>query len=197
VIRGIVFDLDGTLADSRLDFDAMRREMELPPEMSILDAIDRLAAARAERCRAILHRHEREGLERAKLLPGVAALLIELDRRQIRRAIATRNSREVTDATLLKLELAVDFALTRDDGPVKPDPWAVQHACQRWGLPPAEVLMVGDFRYDVESGRSAGCRTVLLTHAIAPTDYPNHEKADLLLRSLADYPRLLAWIAEL
>jgi len=29
MIRGIVFDLDGTLADSRLDFAAMRQEMEL------------------------------------------------------------------------------------------------------------------------------------------------------------------------
>jgi HAD superfamily hydrolase (TIGR01549 family) len=194
LIRGIVFDLDGTLADSRLDFDAMRREMDLPPDGSILEAIDRLDMQRAAQCRAVLHRHEQEGLARATLLSGVAELLTELDRRAIRRAIATRNSRQVTDATLVKLGLAVDFSLTREDGPVKPDPWAVQHACERWQLSPAEVLVVGDYRYDVESGRAAGCRTVLLTRGPNPAAHPNREGADLVLQSLADYPRLLAWL---
>jgi len=42
MIRGIIFDLDGTLADSQLDFDAMRREMELPLGLPILEALTRL-----------------------------------------------------------------------------------------------------------------------------------------------------------
>jgi len=35
---------------------------------------------------------------------------------------------------------------------------------------------------------------VLLTHDGTPPEYPNHEQADLVLTSLADYPRLLAWL---
>jgi hypothetical protein len=35
---------------------------------------------------------------------------------------------------------------------------------------------------------------VLLTHDADPAAYPNHERADLVLSSLADYPRLLAWL---
>ena len=136
VIRGILFDMDGTLVDSQLDFDAMRREMELPPEMPILEAVTRLPPQHAERCRAILDRHEREGVLRGALLPGVAELLAELRLRGIRLAIATRNSRLHTDATLRKLRLQVEFALTRDDGPVKPDPWAAVTACSRWDLSP-------------------------------------------------------------
>jgi HAD superfamily hydrolase (TIGR01509 family) len=197
MIQGIVFDLDGTLVDSRLDFEAMRREMELPPNLPILEALASLPSQHAARCREVLHRHELDGAARATLLPGVSELLVILNRRGLRVAIATRNSRRITEATLAKLGLAIDLVLTRDDGPVKPDPWPVLHACEQWGVLSADVVVVGDFRFDVESGRSAGSRTVLLTHPHDPGSYPNVEKADLLLSSLAHHSRLLAWLESL
>jgi phosphoglycolate phosphatase len=197
MIRGVVFDLDGTLVDSQLDFDAMRREMELPPNLPILEALATLPSHHATRCRDILHRHELAGAERAVLLPGAGELLAVLHGRGVRVAIATRNSRHITLATLGKLGLTIDLVLTRDDGPVKPDPWAVRHACERWELAAAEVIVVGDFRFDVECGRAAGCRTVLLTHPHDPASHPNTENADLLLGSLADHAKLLAWLESL
>src|SRR5689334_18752570 len=112
MIWGVVFDLDGTLADSRLDFAAMRREMELPRDEPILEALAKLDPAHADRCQAILHRHELEGAERAVILPGAAELLAVLRSRGIRLAIATRNSRRITDATMQKLGLAADLVLT-------------------------------------------------------------------------------------
>jgi HAD superfamily hydrolase (TIGR01509 family) len=197
VIAGIIFDLDGTLADSQLDFEAMRAEMELPPGQPILESLAHLPPDRAVHCREILHRHELEGAARATLLPGVAELFAVIERRGWRMAIATRNSREITALTLKKLGLSVELAMTRDDGPVKPDPWAVHHVCQQWGVSPADVVVIGDYKFDIESGRAAGTRTVLLTHPHDPRHYPNHEQADLLLTSLAEYPRLLAWLESL
>jgi HAD superfamily hydrolase (TIGR01549 family) len=196
VIRGIIFDLDNTLVDSRLDFDAMRREMDLPAGLAILEAIDRLPAAQADRCREILHRHELAGAERATLLPGVAELLAEVSRRGLAQAIATRNSKPIAEATLRRLGIQIELVLTRDCGPIKPDPWPVLRACQQWGTRPAEVAVIGDYRFDIECGRAAGARTVLLTHEENPHEYPNHERADLVLSSLADYSRLLAWLAS-
>ena len=93
--------------------------------------------------------------------------------------------------------MVVDFALTRDDGPVKPDPWPVRQACERWELPAADVAVIGDYKFDIECGRAAGCRTVLLTHPHEAATYANAEQADLLLTSLADYERLLAWLDSL
>ena len=91
----------------------------------------------------------------------------------MRTAIATRNSRQIAAATLRQLGLSVELVLTRDDGPVKPDPWAVLHVCEAWGVSPAEVVVIGDYRFDIESGRAAGARTVLLTHPHDPRHYPN------------------------
>lgn len=197
MIQGIIFDLDGTLIDSRLDFVAMRREMELAPDMPILEALARLAPQHAQRCRTILQRHELAGAERATLLPGVVDLFKILDARGIRRAIATRNSRQITEITIGKLNLALDVVLTRDDGPVKPDPWSVLRACEIWGVSTGETVVIGDFRFDIECGRAAGSRTVLLSHPHEARTYPNPEKADLVVTSLAEYSRLLAWMDAL
>ena len=197
MIRGIIFDLDGTLVDSRLDFDAMRLAMGLPAGTPILEALSHLDPDRAGACRVILDEHELAGASRATLLPGVAPLVMALKKANIRQAIATRNSRSITQHTLENLALQVDFAFTRDDGPVKPDPWAARKACRRWELPPSEVVLIGDYRFDIECGRTAGCHTVLLTDLADPATYANTERADLLLRSLADYERLLAWLKTL
>ncbi|MEX2176220.1 MAG: HAD family hydrolase [Pirellulaceae bacterium] len=194
MIRGILFDLDNTLVDSRLDFEAMRLEMQLPAGLPILEAIYLLEPAAAARCRDILHQHERAGAEQATLLPGVPELLDELARRGLPYAIATRNSREIALATLAKFRLEIELVLSRDCGPIKPDPWPVHFVCQQWNLQPAEVVVIGDYRFDIECGRSAGAKTVLLTHAGNPDAHPNLEQADLVLSSLAEYPRLLAWL---
>jgi HAD superfamily hydrolase (TIGR01509 family) len=194
VIRGLIFDLDNTLVDSRLDFEAMRRDMGLPADQPILESLNRLAPDEAAHRREILHRHELAGAQRATLLPGVASLWIEIERRELRSAIVTRNSLAVADATLRNVRLEIELLLSRDCGPTKPDPWPVQQACSRWNLTPTEVVVIGDYRFDIECGRAAGTRTVLLTHCHEPHIYPNHEQADLVLSSLAEFPRLFAWI---
>jgi HAD superfamily hydrolase (TIGR01549 family) len=194
VLRGVLFDLDNTLVDSGLDFDAMRRAMSLLDGVSILEAIERLPSERAARCRQILHEFELAGAARATLLPGAAELVAEITRRGMHFGIATRNSREIANLTLANVGLRCDLVLSRDCGPVKPDPWPVRHACNVWGIAPADVVVVGDYRFDIDSGRSAGAHTVLLTHQPQPAAYPNLERADLVLSSLAEYPRLLQWM---
>ena len=99
----------------------------------------------------------------------------------------------VSLATLSRLELECDMLLTRDDGPIKPDPWPVLAICRRWEASAEQVAMIGDFRFDIESGRAAGTRTVLLA-GVDPVTYPNDEGADLVLRSLEQWRDLLAWL---
>jgi HAD superfamily hydrolase (TIGR01509 family) len=193
-IRGLIFDLDGTLVDTQLDFDLMRHEMELPPG-PILESIAALPPDHAERCHLILRRHEVEGAERATLLPGVTQLLNVALEREIPIGIATRNSRDISLAVLGRLQIRFDILMTRDDGPIKPDPWAVRHICETWNVPARQVVMIGDYQFDVLSGRGAGARTVLLTNPIPPHEYPNYEQADLLISSLAEHDRLMSWMA--
>ncbi|MEQ8787569.1 MAG: HAD family hydrolase [Pirellulaceae bacterium] len=195
VVRGVIFDLDGTLVDSRLDFEAMRSEMELPAGTPILEALADLPSQDAARCREILHRHEQEGAARAAPLPGAASLIAELMERGLRLGIVTRNSRQIAAAMLAHFPPAFDPVISRDDGPAKPDPWSMLHTCRLWGLDPGETAIVGDYRYDIESGRRAGCRTVLVRAPEVPTPWLDAVRPDLHLPSLLDVEQLLAWCA--
>jgi HAD superfamily hydrolase (TIGR01509 family) len=194
-IRGVIFDLDGTLVDSGLDFDQMRREMDLPPGQALLEALATLDEPHASRCRRILDRHEQAGAEQARTMPGVEAFLAALHARGIRRAVLTRNAREVTLATLRRLALEFDPILTREDAPAKPDPAAIWRICETWNLPRDKVVMLGDFYFDIEAGRRAGVRTVLFTEGREPQAVRGHDLADFCLRSFLEADALLAWLA--
>jgi len=50
------------------------------------------------------------------------------------------------------------------DAPFKPQPEGLWRICKAWGVAPSEVLMLGDYVYDIQVGRNAGARTALLTH---------------------------------
>lgn len=190
-VRGVVFDMDGTLVDSALDFELMRREMELPDGLPILESIAGMNDDDAHRCREILHRHERDGGERAVVYPGVTDTLDWLDQRQIRRAVWTRNSRAVATATLSRLGLEFDRVVAREDAPAKPDPTAIAQLCDAWRIDCREVLMVGDYRFDIEAGRAAGARTALYTGGREPHECEGHETADFHVRCYREVAALL------
>jgi HAD superfamily hydrolase (TIGR01549 family) len=190
-IRGVLFDLDGTLVDSALDFQQMRREMGLAEGAPILETIAHLPAHQADRCREVLDRHEAAGALRATVMPGARELLALLDARGIRRAVVTRNARPLAIATLRRLSIEFDLVVAREDGPIKPDPSAIWKICETWGLVPSQVLVVGDFFYDMEMGRRAGSPTVLFTAGREPQAVRGHELADHIVRSLDELCPLL------
>lgn len=197
MIRGAIFDLDGTLVDSALDFALMRREMELPDGLPLLEAIAELDVASAERCWEILAEHERRGVERATLLPGVREFLHSLGERGLRRAVFTRNSQRSALATLARFELEFDAIACREDGPAKPDPTSIHQICQAWELSPRECVMIGDYRFDIEAGWRAGTHTVLYTGAGGRSGLASHERPDFTLASFAEPLAFFAWLDQI
>ena len=190
MIRGVIFDLDGTLIDSRLDFDAMRRDMEFPPGQTILEGIEALPAGdRRERCLTVLHAHERRGAESATLIPGAKELLNDLESRGLITAILTRNSRAMTCLALDRFQLRFSQVLTRDDAPPKPDPAGLHRICDAWGMQVDEVLFVGDYLFDLRCGQAARIATVLY----APDGIPDYaHEADFVITRLCELPEILA-----
>jgi len=177
-----------------LDFDAMRREMDLPPGLPVLEALAEMNDAEARRCREILDRHELAGAERAVLIAGVDEFLRRLDLAGVRRAVWTRNGRDATAATLRRLGLSFERVITRDDAPAKPDPSAIWGICDAWRLDRREMLMVGDYVFDLEAAQRAGIRGVLFTNLAEPHECEGHALADFHLRSFADAAELWRWM---
>ncbi len=193
-VRGIIFDLDGTLVEQHLDFEAMRREIGLPFGTPLLEALDRMAGDEKAAALSIIHRHELIAAETARLNPGVAEFLARLDGLGVRRAVLSRNMRVAVDRVLERCGCVFDPVLGREDAPYKPDPQGIWSICETWALPPSEVLMVGDYLYDIEAGRSAGTRTALVTHG---RQLPFADLADISFASFQELPEALRhWLGE-
>src|SRR5262245_32122555 len=133
-VRGIVFDLDGTLVKQELDFDAIRREIGVPLGTPLLEAMASLPDAQRERAWRIVDEHERTAAARADPFPGVADLLTWLSGLGIRMGLLSRNSRASVDTVLSRCGMILDPAFSRDDAPHKPNPQGLLRICETWGL---------------------------------------------------------------
>lgn len=159
--RGFVFDLDGTLVDSALDFAVIRKDLGLPAEAPILESISCWSLPDQASAFEIINRHEEAGAHASILIPGVVDFLEKLKRESKLTAVFTRNSKKVTEMTLRKHGLEFSIVMTRDDAPAKPDPTALHLIAERWGCSNHEMLFVGDYLYDLHAGIAAKVPTAL------------------------------------
>jgi phosphoglycolate phosphatase len=176
-LRAVIFDFDGTLAHTSIDFPQMRvrtldyiREVGLWSEAVasapyILEAIDRaaqhLSAAQRESflagTNAILEDIEVQAASAGKPFDGVPDALAALKAAGLQTAVITRNCCRALATFLNRHPLPLDLILTRDDVPrVKPDPDHIVQALQRLRLGSHEAVMIGDHRTDVQCAVAAG-----------------------------------------
>ena len=164
-IRGVLFDMDGVVVHQRLDFPAIKLEIFGDTEGFILERMGGLPPPERHRAEAILERHETAAAQTAEPMDGILPFLAWTDARHLRRGLVTRNSRKSVELVLARLGLKFDAVVTREDAPPKPAPDPVWLACRRMNVEPPDVLFVGDYEFDMLSGRRAGARTVLLRSA--------------------------------
>jgi len=160
-----LFDMDGTLYDSELSFHALRRDLGLPTDGEpILVQLERLPKRLRDAGVQRLHAAEEEAAGRGSLLPGAAELLAWLHEQAVLCALITNNSRRSLDTVLRRLSLRFDLTLSRDDGPMKPDPALYIEALQRFGLSPDQAVAIGDSALDARAAHAAGIRSIFLVH---------------------------------
>lgn len=184
----MIFDLDGTLTEPLLDFDLIRAEIGLSPG-PILEQLGGLDEGERARAEVILRRHEITAIEQAVLADGCHELLTFLRDEAVPCGILTRNMRVAVDHFCQRFGFQFAGSYTREDGPPKPAPDGVLHLCARFGVPPAEALTVGDYKFDVMAGRAAGTRTALVAPE-PPEDLAAWGAPDLVVPSLRDLLRL-------
>jgi HAD superfamily hydrolase (TIGR01509 family) len=169
-IKAVIFDLDGTITQPFFDFDTIREEMGLDKNSGpILESMQKMSPHQRKDAEKILHYHEQKAVIESKLNDGARETLESLRKAKIKIGILTRNKRRNALAIAKKHGLQFDAVVDRDDGPVKPDAFGVLRICEQFGIRPEEVLMVGDYLFDLQCAKAAGAVAVLLT---------NHERAD-------------------
>lgn len=187
-IRHWVFDMDGTLTVAMHDFARIKRELAIPAQDDILTHLAALPAAEASAKHAWLLAHERELAAASVPAMGAVALVRALQGAGCRLGILTRNVRSLAQVTLQAIGLGDVFAeediIGRDEAEPKPSPDGLQYFLRRWQVDPARVVMVGDYRFDLECGRAAGTRTLLV-------NAPDNPWPDMACWHLADCAAVL------
>ncbi|MEE4102318.1 HAD family hydrolase [Pseudomonas viridiflava] len=165
-IRHWVFDMDGTLTVPVHDFPAIKRELGIPQDADILGHLAALPAAESAAKHAWLLEHERELALGSLPADGAVELVRELAARGYRLGILTRNARELAHITLEAIGLAdcfaVDDVLGRDEATPKPHPAGLLKLARAWEVEPKKMVMIGDYRHDLDCGRAAGAKTILV-----------------------------------
>jgi pyrophosphatase PpaX len=171
-LQGIIFDFDGTLADTiplccgafrevaqrqlgRDYSDAEIMALFGPSEEGIFQQI---AGDRWQACHAdFLSIYERDHSASVTLFAGISELLAELADRDIPVAVVTGKGAESAAISLRLLELEEHFDVVEagsPEGSVKPE--AIRRIVRRWDVDPAAVAYVGDAPNDVSEARVAG-----------------------------------------
>jgi phosphoglycolate phosphatase len=194
--RLIVFDLDGTLVDSRRDLaDAANaliaeRGGRMLPEEDIGRMVGEGAAVLVRRALAaaglppeadsvarFLELYDERLLQTTVPYPGIPQVLDTL-RAQAAIAVLTNKplapSRRILDA--LGLSPAMSMVIGGDgEFPKKPDPASLRHLMNAAGATPEATVMVGDSRIDFETARHAGTRVCLARYGFGFEGFPLDE----------------------
>lgn len=184
---GLIFDMDGTLTKPMIDFRAMREELKLPAG-DLAKEIARLPEPEQMRAWAIVERHEAQAMARQELQPGAGELLRDCRAAGMRLGLVTRNAMRSVEHLCERFALRFDAVLTREFPFLKPHPGPILHILEDWGMPADRALVIGDYLYDLESGRAAGALTCFF-HNNGTRSYAEH--ADYAVASMAELRRIV------
>ncbi len=211
----VLFDLDGTFADTAPDLHAacnrLLATLNRPP---IAFAAFRPSVSHGSRGmlktalgitpedadftrlqRLFLDFYQQRIAVHTRLFEGMEPLLQELERRAISWGIVTNKPGYLTEPLMrgLGLQQRASAIVSGDTtAHAKPHPEPILHACRLSGALPAETLYVGDAARDIEAGRLAGTRTLIaLFGYLSEQDRPEEWQAD---GSIAHPMELLEWL---
>ena len=188
-----VFDMDGTLTVAVHKFDEIREELGLEPGLPIVKTLDSMSPEEATPLRLRLQNIEIELARQAQPAEGLEGLLSTLQSKGCKLGIITLNTRE--NAWITLEALGIDgffedfFVMGRFCSLPKPSPEGVKKMMQEWQTDEEDTLVVGDFLYDLQMGRSAGTATV---HVDPTSQFLWPEMADFQCSSLKDLQQLLS-----
>ncbi|MCJ8329913.1 MAG: HAD family hydrolase [Lentisphaeria bacterium] len=188
-IKAVLFDFDDTLTNpGAIDFPALRHDLGISEGDNILAYVDSLPEAEQIEKNAILNDYEMRASASASAAEGAEDLILFLMEKSIPLGIITRNRLKPIMRSLENFpQINADHfkvIVSRDDPfPAKPAADGVIHAAKIMQVDCQNVLVVGDYIYDIEAGQNAGAQTAWINHK-ENLEFQN--KADFEITKLAD-----------
>ena len=183
MLKGVLFDLDGTLLDSAPDFIASldnlltkHNQPKLDPEIirnHVSDGTLKLVSlgfnikTSDEKCAALreelLDEYETNLLKYGGAFDGIKEMLDSLEEDSIPYGIVTNKTLRFAETILInEIVFKNCKTLICPDhlNAIKPDPEGILRGCKNLGIHPAECVYVGDHHKDLEAGINAGAEVI-------------------------------------
>jgi 2-phosphoglycolate phosphatase len=179
--RAVLFDFDGTLADTAPDLAAAVNRMRVEQGLEPLP-LERLRPFASAGARGLVHAafgikpddadysalretfleyYAERVCEQTTLFPGIAELLAELQARAIAWGIVTNKAARFTERIIVELKLKPDCVACGDTTPhLKPHPAPLLHAAQQIQVSPQNCFYLGDDLRDMKAAHAAGMRAI-------------------------------------
>src|SRR5579862_8202153 len=208
----LIFDLDGTLIDSKLDLvhavNAARGLMNLPPISEELvssyvgngaPVLMRRAlgpeASEEDVARGLeffLKYYRTHMLDNTRLYPGVKEALDRLREAQVKMAVLTNKPVRISRAIVEGLGLQQHFFQVYGGNSFeqkKPDPIGIETLLRESGQPRERTIMVGDSGVDVQTARNAYVKACGVSYGFQPETFVEYPPDILVdhLGELAEY----------
>jgi hydrogenase expression/formation protein HypE len=189
-LKAVLFDFDGTLTyPGALNFSFLKDVTGCPQQDPLLEFILGITDHDKQRnAMAALDQLEMEAAKQSKPNKGAEEIVAYLKSKGIFLGIITRNSRGSILKALENFSYVCkdhfDVIISRDD-PINPKPSGdgIFLAASRLGVSPEEIMVVGDYIFDIEAGNRAGSITVFLD---TKKNVAESIKCDFLITHLAE-----------
>ena len=209
----IIFDFDGTLADTRqLIVETMQQTIQaleltpctdeqcasmigLPLKQAFIELIP-MSDEMGDRCVDTYRRifNENNALYVIPTFPNVIDTLFRLSAEGYILTIASSRSRKslLDFVHTMHLEEIFSYILGADDVILsKPHPEPVLRTLEAFDCSPEEALVVGDMKYDIEMGRRAGTRTCGVTYGNGSSQDLREAGADFIVNNFEEILTLI------
>ena len=204
-VKGILFDLDGTIVDSREAYwEALKKAfavfgqkcfsrkimMEIPRRLELnMPLNDILQEVDVQQFLEVyLKAYYKATMEKTKPLPGILDTLGKLSKKAKLSVITMRYvPKEKVIQELERFGLAKYFhevMTALDTNEPKPSPEALVICSNIMGIPTCMCAFVGDSVTDVRAGKAAGTRTVAVLSGIFSLEELKRENPDLILENV-------------
>jgi phosphoglycolate phosphatase len=215
MIKSILFDLDGTLADTAPDLsnalNAVRLSYKLPklPIETIRPTVSQGAGVMIKVVFGIdeddpefdvirekfLNIYSDNIAEETNLFKGIEGVLKKLEDDKKIWGIVTNKSSWLTIPLLKALSLdkrSACIVCGDTTGYTKPHPAPIIHACKQLKCDPVSTLFIGDAERDIKAGIEAGTKTAVALYGyINETDNPENWGADRMIKSPDEIHKIL------
>ena len=162
MIKLAIFDMDGTVFESYLDWPRIKEELDINIKNgNILKEIYKENHVDYDRLQS-LERYEEYNTFKTKPIKGISECLCYLDSLDIKTALITNNNKKNTDFLLKKFNLDFDTVITRELRLWKPEPEAFFYVMELYNCRADEVISIGDSHYDIKAPKAADISNIFI-----------------------------------